>query len=44
MSVPKSKRTLSDMQFFHNALQLHKELTLLFISNFKIKEIYAIFS
>lgn len=39
MSVPKSKRTLSDMQFFHNALQLHKELTLLFISNFKIKEI-----
>lgn len=34
MSVPKSKRNLSDFEFYNNAMKLSKEITILFINNF----------
>ena len=37
MSVPKNKRTLSELEFFHNALVLRKEMTELLLRDFGIK-------
>lgn len=38
MSVVKNKRTLSDLEFFHNALMLRKEMTDLLLRDFGIKD------
>lgn len=38
MSVIKPNRTLSKMQFYHNALTLRKQLTLLLLKNFSVKD------
>ena len=37
MSVIKSKRTLSDLEFYRNAIKLRKEITLLLLRDFGIK-------
>lgn len=37
MSVPKSKRTISNMEFFHNAIELRKYITLVLLKDFGIK-------
>lgn len=37
MSVPKNKRTMSELEFFHNALVLRKEMTELLLRDFGIK-------
>lgn len=37
MSVPKNKRTLSDYQFYQNALKLREEITLFLLKDFGIK-------
>lgn len=34
MSVPKSKRNLSDLEFYSNAMMLYKEINIIFINNF----------
>ena len=39
MSVPKSKRNISDFEFFRYALQLNKEITFLVVNNFNVKKI-----
>lgn len=39
MSVPKSKRSISDFEFFRYALQLNKEITILIVNNFNVKKI-----
>lgn len=39
MSVPTWKRSISKMEFFHNALELRKELTNLLMRDFGIKNI-----
>lgn len=38
MSVPKSRRGLSHMEFYHNAITLRKEITLLLLRDFGIKD------
>lgn len=38
MSVPKNKRSLSELEFFHNALMLRKEMTELLLRDFGIKD------
>jgi hypothetical protein len=38
MTVPKYKRTLSDMEFFHKALELRKAITLILLKNFNIHD------
>lgn len=38
MTVPKHKRSLSDMEFFHNALELRKQLMVLMLKNFNVKD------
>lgn len=38
MSVPKNKRDLSELEFFHNALVLRKEMTDLLLRDFGIKD------
>lgn len=38
MSVIVTKRNLSDLEFYHNALVLEKELTLFFLKDFGIKD------
>ena len=37
MSVPKNKRSVSDLEVFHNALQLRREITALLLRSFGIK-------
>lgn len=39
MSVPKGKRSVSQMEFFHLAHKLHREITLLMIRDFGVKSI-----
>ena len=38
MSVPKGKRDLSNLQFFHNALVIRKEITQLLLRDFGVKD------
>lgn len=38
MSVLKNKRTLSSMEFYHNAIELRKEMTMLLLRDFGIKD------
>lgn len=38
MSVLKNKRTLSDLEFFHNATELRREITLLLLRDFGVKD------
>jgi len=39
VSVPKSKRNISDFEFYRYALQLNKEITILIVNNFNVKKI-----
>ena len=39
MSVPKGKRNVSRMEFFHLAHKLHREITLLMVRDFGVKSI-----
>lgn len=38
MSVPKSKRNLSQLEFYHTAFTLRKNLTELLLKDFSIKD------
>ena len=38
MSVLKNKRSVSSMEFYHNAIMLRKEITLLLLRDFGIKD------
>lgn len=38
MGVPVGKRRLSEMMFFHNAIKLRKEITMMLLRNFGVKE------
>ena len=38
MSVLKNKRALSELEFFHNATELRREITLLLLRDFGVKD------
>lgn len=38
ISVIKSKRTLSDLEFYHNAIKIDKEITALLLKDFGIRD------